>query len=393
MKTLHNKKTSNNRSKLHQNEINFWEILKRFFVVWFLMFFCALVITQQESFWIKVSNSPENVVFVLPWTAKDWSLDIPSWTHWAADNWSYLFEEENTTEKSENNQWQIQSSQNTSILPDKDFFPFEEDVLSDAAFSWITTSSWSSENPLILSSWVVDTGINMVKEYALCITPWWEYVAHGDFVLAYEQRKDVTNLCNVQKRYCSDWKLTGSYPQKSCKEHTLYSYVRPEAVSYSQKPIDPFIQAQAPSLSWADFDLHGKIQTSTPPIDVWWAPSSWRPSETTSVSQILSKDKTCRTPWWEQVKNGQFVKAYKTSVGLIDVPCEVELRLCVSGVLKWSYTQRTCTFKKMTYRDYVVQNYDNDTPTIGDLINTVASEEKETSYNSRSFWKWLDKYF
>ncbi len=398
MKALRRKKIIKNSVISSTKEVGFWELLRRFFVVWFLMFFCALLITQQESFWIKVSNSPEEVVFVLPWTAKDWSMDTPSWMHSAADSWSYLFEDENINEESENVQWSSNSSQNIP-LPEKDSFPFEENILSDDSLSWVvslswtTTLSWNSENPLILSSWVVSFWTDMVKEPSICITPWWEYVAHKDFVLAYEQRKDVTNLCNVQKRYCNDWKLTGSYPQKSCKEHTLYSYVRPEAVSYAQKPIDPFIQPQAPSLSWANFDLHGKIDTSTTPRDVWWSPSSGRPSENNSVSQTLSKDKICVTPWWEQVKNGQFVKAYKTSVGLIDVPCEVELRLCVSGSLKWTYTQRTCTFKKMTYRDYVVQNYDITVPTVGDLINTVAPEEKEISYNSRSFWKWLDKYF
>jgi len=36
----------------------------------------------------------------------------------------------------------------------------------------------------------------------------------------------------------------------------LYSYVKPEAISYTQKPVDPFIQPDQPSLSGADFDTH-----------------------------------------------------------------------------------------------------------------------------------------
>ena len=47
----------------------------------------------------------------------------------------------------------------------------------------------------------------------------------------------------------------------------------------------------------------------------------------------------------------------------------------------------------MTYRDYLIQNYDQEQPTVGDLLNTVAPEEKETTYTNSSFWKWLDKYF
>ena len=68
MKAIHRKKTIKNIVKSIDNTSSFSDILKRFLVVWFLMFFCALVITQQESFWIKVSNVPQEVVFVLPGT-------------------------------------------------------------------------------------------------------------------------------------------------------------------------------------------------------------------------------------------------------------------------------------------------------------------------------------
>lgn len=386
MNKLHSKKIIKNKVKSDQCQTTFWELLRRFFVVWFLMFFCALVITQQESFWLKMSHSPEEIVFVLPWTSTDWGIVSPVSSHGAAD-WSYLFEDEETDN-------QISPSETPSLdkdaeLPlDKDDFPFEDESIS---------YEWDSIPSIDISSWALSTSwwsFSWIQEsFSLCITPWGEYVAHGDFVLAYEQRKDVTNLCNVQKRYCNDWKLTGSYPQKSCKEHTLYSYVKPEAISSTQKPVDPFIQPQSPSLSWADFDTHGKINGTSQPGDVWWSPSSGRPSETTSVSQTVPTTLLCVTPWGERVKNGQFVKAYKSSVGLIDMPCEVELRLCVKWKLKWSYANRTCVFKKMTYRDYLIQNYDQEQPTVGDLLNTVASEEEETTYTNSSFWKWLDKYF
>ena len=35
-----------------------------------------------------------------------------------------------------------------------------------------------------------------------CITPWDEEVKNRDFVLAYEQRKDVNTICNIEKRIC-----------------------------------------------------------------------------------------------------------------------------------------------------------------------------------------------
>lgn len=196
-----------------------------------------------------------------------------------------------------------------------------------------------------------------------------------------------------KKRYCNDGKLLWTYLQKSCKEHTLYSYVKPEAISYTEKPVDTFLQPNKPSLSGANFDTHGKINWKTDPINTWWNQSSWRPSDIISISQTPLSNTKCKTPWWEQVKNWKFIKAYKSSVWLIDMPCDVEIRLCVWWNLKWYYTNRTCTFKKMTYRDYLIQNYDENQPTIWDLINSVDNDETQTKYNNRIFWKWLDKYF
>lgn len=387
------------------------------------MFFCALVITQQESFWLKTSSSPDQVVFVLPGTPDDWWIDsTEAGTHGAAGDWDYLFQDwitdsqantplqattpsENISSQanmplqSNNSSYTSTSSQGLSPQTpsssvEKDYFP------PDNQDSSLTGSlNGELDNNLILPSWItIDTWVqsswlSLSQQDFVCITSWGEYVANGDFVLAYEQRKDVTNLCNVQRRYCINGKLSGFYSQKSCKEHTLYSYVKPEAISYTQKPKDTFIQPTEPSLNWSNFDTHGKINWTSDSIDTWWSPSSGRPADTNSVSQTSTANIKCVTPWWEQVKNGQFIKAYKSSIGLIDLPCEVELRLCVGWKLKWYYANRTCTFKKMTYRDYLVQNYDENKPTIGDLINTIDTEESETTYTNRSFWQWLDKYF
>lgn len=400
MKVNSKKKIVKNKLIKVESHVSFWEILKRFFVVWFLMFFCALVITQQESFWLKTSSSPEEVVFVLPGTpSQRWfdTSDVES--HGAATDWSYLFEDEQTTQN--NNQipnWSpvlpsYQDENENLPIIDKDLGLIDKDLPIDEE-DIVSETSWNTGNLVLSGNGIVSGGQTpIIIPEQICITTWGEYVAPGDFVLAYEQRKDVTNLCNVQRRYCKNGKLTGTYTQKSCKENTLYSYVKPEAISYSQKPVDPFVQPESPSLSWADFDTHGKINGTTDPIDTWWSPGSGQPNDTTSVSQTLPAKIQCVTPWWEKVPNGQFVKAYKSSIWLIDVPCDVELRLCVSGKLKWSYKNRTCTFKKMTYRDYMVQNYDTDHPTIGDLINTTDTNETQTTNNNRSFWQWLDKYF
>ncbi|MDD3262723.1 MAG: hypothetical protein PHR61_02650 [Candidatus Absconditabacteria bacterium] len=401
MKIIHKKKASKNLKNKFQSQLSFGEILKRFFVFWFLMFFCALVINQQESFLLKISNNPQEVIFVFPGSPNDWGIDENEiLTHGAADDWGYLFEDEvtdeqifkpiETTDNQDNNSVSVEKD---FISHDKDYFPNDKDIFSDNKDNFSDDKDIFYEGVDISDIVIEDEIPDDQDQLKVCITPWGEYVANGDFVLAYEQRKDVDNLCNVQRRFCYDGILDGTYIQKSCKENTLYSYVKPDAISYTQKPVDTFVQPNQPSLSGANFDTHGKIDGTTNSIDVWGLPGSGRPVDIVSTSQTSLSNTVCITPWGEKIKNGQFVKAYKSSIGLIDLPCEVELRMCVGGNLKGYYENRTCTFKKMTYRDYLSENYDLDSPTIGDLINTIDTDEKQTTYKNRLFWKWLDKYF
>lgn len=41
---------------------------------------------------------------------------------------------------------------------------------------------------------------------------------HGASVLAYQQRTDAPNICNIQRRSCWNGKLSGSFTQRSCDE-------------------------------------------------------------------------------------------------------------------------------------------------------------------------------
>jgi hypothetical protein len=325
--------------------------------------------------------NPNNTVFVLEGYPKDWWIDENQF-HGSAWDWNYLFEDEDTKQpvyiikQPENNKDYLYEDSFLEGVFLEDSFD-DKDILND------------QEDSLDIE----DQNITGIVSKNPCISPWWEYLAHWDFILAYQQRRDVTNLCNVQKRYCNDWELNWTYIQKSCKENTLYSYIKPEAISYTKKPIDPFIQPSKPSLSWADFDIHWKIDTTTNPIDVWYGPSTGKPSDINYIDQENISQKSCISPWWEVIPNGQFVKAYKSSIWLLDLPCDVEIRLCVWWSLKGSYINRTCNFKKMTYRDYLVNNYDVNDPTIWDLINSIATEEEQTTNRNSRFWRWLDKYF
>jgi hypothetical protein len=105
-----------------------------------------------------------------------------------------------------------------------------------------------------------------------------------------------------------------------------------------------------------------------------WDTNSTDNTITDSTSQTVNIKFNCTTPRNTQLAHGQFVKAYKTSLGLIDMPCETELRLCVNGSLKWSYVNSSCTFKNMTYNDYMAGNTDITKPTPADITSTLTTD-------------------
>lgn len=370
------------------------ESLKKLLVAWCVVFFGLLILHQNEL--APTSATPQKIVFVLPGTPENRGLDpLLSKSHGAASDWDYLFTDDSGTQQIY--QWNTGSSLNVPVSVEKDFFPVDEEELiqiSESGNNLIYTGSlswWQVFDLGTIQEWGDEPSLYIPKN---CTAPWWETIAHNDFVLAYEQRTDVNTICNVQKRYCSDGKLTGRYLQKSCKQNEVYQYTKPEPIAVNVQSIDPFIQPSQPALSWASFDLNGKIYTNLEtPIDVWTSgQSTGKPSQSISVGQTSTNQGYCLTPWWARIKNGQFVKAYHASIWLIDVPCETELRLCISGRLKWTFVHRTCNFKNMTYRDYLAGNMNLEKPTPGDLINALDTQEKQNTSPFSSFWKRLGIY-
>ena len=70
--------------------------------------------------------------------------------------------------------------------------------------------------------WIEETTRDLVFEERPCMTPWGYELEHGQSVLAYEQRSDAINVCNIQRRICKNGKLSWSYTQASCDE-TLWN--------------------------------------------------------------------------------------------------------------------------------------------------------------------------
>ncbi len=284
-------------------------------------------------------------------------------THNAANQRDYLFQNEagNPEYQWQITQWQEPWAKPTGGTETIDSLINPNDVtqiLNDTGTQSGYIYSWTTYTWIILTGWT--TGVQTIQNTGTtttgngdCTTPRNEKVNNNDFVLAYQQRKDVNTICNIEKRVCTNGVLWWSFEQRSCKEDVVYVYQKAEVISYNQKVLNEYIQPNAPINSWADFNNDGKINTTEKPTTSRWTTNN-PVSTTPAVHQTTTTTKaSCTTPRGQTVKHGQFVKAYKSSRGFIDVACEVEIRACVNGKLKGTFMNPSCTFNNTSYTEYL----------------------------------------
>jgi len=261
----------------------------------------------------------------------------------------YLFQDEagNETYQGEIVKWQ--ASEVSPPIPVKDsdslINPDEAEKIigtkdTEQLYTW-TIQTWSS------------TILPVVQQALDCTTPWNETVKDKDFVLAYQQRTDVNTICNVEKRVCTNGILWGTFTQNSCKDDMVYTYKTEEIISYNQKVLNEYIQPNTAPNVWAEFDTEGKINTTETPTNTRGTSNSSGITQTGTNQSPLPDKADCRTPRWQVIEHGQFVKAYKAPRGFIDLDCEVEIRACVNGNLKGNFTNAKCIFNNTTYADYL----------------------------------------
>lgn len=218
-----------------------------------------------------------------------------------------------------------------------------------------------------------------------CFTPRKSTIKHWDFVIAYEQRKDIPNFCNAEKRYCNDWSLEWSFLQKECNEKIEYQYTEIEAKSQTKAKVDPYIQTKKPTNDWADFSINWKINEKNIISTEFQYGPSWSQiinSKETWLKYIIGSS-DCKSPRWDTVKNWQFVIAYQAPLGFINLECKSEFRYCTDGKLWWSYSYKACKYKDMTYNDFLVWNYDIDKATTLDLMENIDPESESDSASIR----------
>ena len=255
--------------------------------------------------------------------------------------------------------------------------------------------------------WIDEITQDLVFEERSCMTPWWYELEHGQSVLAYEQRSDSINICNIERRVCRNGKLSWSYVQAACDE-TLWNdgtinwvewwnwTVKKLAYStYNSVRLDEFIQPpEYASKEFEEFDVHGKRVKwikQTPKMDWLWL-SDPIYEEKQEVAQERSLWQVCKTPWWEKVQPGQFVKAYRFQNGFTDIPCQVQLRTCVDWKLEWMYKFSSCQAWDTSYEDFIYGYMDNEQPSPQRLLKMLQTDfQPKAEYGNNLSSELIDK--
>jgi len=182
------------------------------------------------------------------------------WVNWELkeNNEDYLiislWSNEGKTENSENNENSTYSikedSENTTLIIEKDQnkteneYAEENDENNNKEFLTAKTFTYISEWRIIPSllpwddlslnsinsqflaynNWERISWISIIDDYNDCMTPRWYKIVHGDSVLAYKQLDNAPDICNIERRYCRNGKLSWTYTQQWCSINKNYSY-------------------------------------------------------------------------------------------------------------------------------------------------------------------------
>lgn len=258
--------------------------------------------------------------------------------------------------------------------------------INSGTMTWDTINTWDTskienKNPTVNKDFDKDIDNKKdLEEKKWCKSPRWKLMEHGESVLAYQQRKDVPDICNIQRRVCNDWILWWTFSQKACKTDLPYEYTKETVVLYNEKIIDPLIQPDdsVPINKRETFDTDGKIDGVS-------LPDTLRNNDVNNsimndekeVDQKSMIKPNCIAPWWEIVLNWQFVKAYKYKNWFIDHQCEVQLRPCMDWYLEWLYTQQSCKHRDISFEDFMDWYFEKDQPSILRIIETLNKDIPE----------------
>lgn len=354
----------------------------------------AILFIILISFFPSKKKSVDIVNMSYVFVDSDWTeYDVFEPVHWSAVDWSFLF---NNDEQWSWDKW--------NVLWNIDYVWESESDTWNITHETSEVSAIDPNNPFNLPEWAIEKPAP--KD---CETPRWVVIRHKESILAYQQRKDVPDVCNVQRRTCNNWVLDWSFTQPSCDETVVYvngtskekniksessnvvSYTKKQVISYNDTSVKSEL-IQTPKYSkneLAEYDKNWKLKKGTeqPKSDRKYWDEEWLIKEYDSKEQVNIKHYNCKTPWWETVQHGQFVRAYEFPFWFTNASCRIELRLCVDWDLMGSYWYKDCQYLDVTYEEYNsrldvnrnAENYDN--------------QHEITNKKNRWFWWWIKNLF
>ena len=214
------------------------------------------------------------------------------------------------------------------------------------------------------SNWTKTSWISIIDDYADCMTPRWYKIIHWDSVLAYKQLDNAPDICNIERRYCWNGKLSWTYTQQWCSVNKNYSYnLRWEAEESKESNK---AQSQEEIKWWAKQNPDWTVSVKND--EIWWWFVFDRPNKTSSdfsysedntrqesqwIEQTSRPYRDCTTPRWEKIKHGWFIQAFKHANWFSDAPCEAQFRLCTMWELLWTYTESTCKTRDSSFVDWI----------------------------------------
>ena len=232
--------------------------------------------------------------------------------------------------------------------------------------------------------------VTIIKDYADCMTPRWYKIVHWDSVLAYKQLDNSPDICNIERRYCRNGKLSWTYNQQWCSINPNYTYELKWNVAINQNDTEEIKWWARQNPDWT---------VTVKNEEIWWSFVFDRPNRSSTefsyndnirdeepwIEQIERPNRGCTAPWGEKVKDGQVIQAFKHANWFSDAPCETQFRLCSMWKLLWTYTQSSCKSWDTSFIDWV-----NGSPTRQtyskeklDLIKKQIQDEEKYYKNER----------
>ena len=367
--------------------------------------------SYDDSYYaVKEEDSPDNNSLIIEKIGNDWDKED------YVEEENYAREENTVKNVSDSSiaraftfveEWWVLPT----LVPWNDLFFWD----SDQALSYLDnhvsdSNDWYSDGKN--GDWSKKSGITIIGEYADCMTPWWYKIKHWESVLAYQQMDRAPDICNIERRFCWKWKLSGTYTQQWCLVNNNYTYeqrwdVKPSSNSSNSSnssSSSSSTSSKSEEFKWGTRqNADGTVTVKN--SEIWWSFVFDRPNNTYSdftgnrdnlrpedeeVEMTTRPRPGCTAPRWEKVKHWQFVQAFKHKNWFSDIPCEAQFRLCSVWELMWTYTESSCktwdtSFVDWFYGSPTRQTYSEEKLEL--VRKQIKSDERKYNKDRKKIWE------